>query len=130
MITFSALLIHWQDRSRADVVVMGEDLADFTEFAPYGAIQESVKCVLDVDSGRVYPLVPTCPDDGLARWTLAAHEAVELAEEAEILALPPTLREKFAPGYETVAARKAKRAQEDAEADARAAAAKAAKGKP
>lgn len=125
MITFRALLIKWQDRRRADVVVMGEDLADFTKFAPYGALQESVRCVLDVDSGRVYPLVPTCPDDGLERWTLDAHEAVELADEAKILALDPELREKFAPGYETVAARKARRIQEDAEADQRAADARA-----
>lgn len=125
MITFRALLIKWQDRRRADVVVMGEDLADFTKFAPYGALQESVRCVLDVDSGRVYPLIQTCPDDGLERWTLAAHEAVERADEAKILALSPELREKFAPGYETVDDRKARRIREDAEADARAAAAKA-----
>ena len=126
MNTFRALLIHWQDRSRADVVVMGEDLADFTKFAPYGALQESARCVLDVDSGRVYPLVQTCPDDGLERWTLATHEAIERADEVGILALDPSLRAKFAPGYETVDDRKARRIREDAEADARAAAAVAA----
>ena len=127
MIPFSAILIHWQDRARADQVVLGQDAEDFAKFAPYGYAQESVRCVLDVDTGRVYPLMPTCPDDGLERWTLEAHEAVERAAEAKILALPVELREKFAPNYETVDDRKARRIREDAEADARAAAAKKAR---
>lgn len=129
MIPFAATLIHWQDTSRPAQVVMGQDAEDFAKFAPYGYAQESVRAILDVDTGRIYALVPTCPDDGFERWTLAAHEAVELAAEAEILALPKPLRDKFAPGYVTVAERKAKRAQDDAEADARAQEAKAAKAK-
>lgn len=125
MIIITAVLITWQDKNRPRQVVVPHDFDDFERFAPYGYSRDVARCIVDTSEDRYYPLDPTCPDDGLERWTLAAHEAVERADEAKILALDPELRAKFAPGYETVDDRKARRIREDAEADARAAAAKA-----
>lgn len=106
-------------------VLLPEDSEDFQREAPYGYALRDVRAV-EAD-GRIYPLVPECPDDGLVPWTLAAHDAAQRTEEAQIVALPAELRQRFAPGYESVDDRKARRAREDAEADARAAQAEALK---
>jgi len=94
------------------------DMATFNDanIAPHQL--EAVR-VLAVD-GALYVLHPACGRGPLPPFDVAAALAEEDAEDAAIAALPAPLREKFAPGWEPIVVKRAKRAADDAEAVVRA----------
>lgn len=110
-------VIRWQNNSMPPQVLPAEEEEAFNASAPYGYTRISVFAV-QVNSAW-FALADWCPKEGMSLWSHAAHEAKEKEEEEALLALPPLLREKFAPGYVTLEARKAQRAAEDAEAVSR-----------
>jgi hypothetical protein len=110
-------LINTDGSPGAILYVLPEDHDDFGKVQPYGYASLGLKCI--VADGAVYPLLQTTTGP-IQRWTLAALEAEQLALDAEIDALPAGLRAKYGAGHEPWPIRKAKRAADDLEADARA----------
>lgn len=111
-------------RGNAPVSAMSPaDAGAFSRVEPYGASVESARCL--VVDGKYYPLLPGCPDDGLPLWTEAGVEAKEIALDAAIQALPAEVVAERFPNHLPWAVRLTKREADDAEADARAAQAKA-----
>lgn len=93
------------------------DMAAFNETHLRPHQLESVR-VLDVD-GALYVLHPACGKGPLPLYDAAADQAQAETEDAAIAALPEQLRQKFAPGWEPLAIRRAKKLADDAEAEVR-----------
>jgi hypothetical protein len=120
------VLIQWQPGSEGArrfgsvTVLRTEDEQDFDASAPYGYTKMSCRSL--VVDGRVYPLHESTPDAGYAvteLWTRDRHEEAEEAEEAVLMSLSEDQRAFLRPGYVPVADRRAKRAAEDAAAEER-----------
>ena len=80
---------------------------------------ESVR-VLDVD-GKLYVLHPVSARGPVDLFDAPTALAAEDSEDAAIAALPAPLRERFAPGWQPIAVRRARKALDNARADRRAA---------
>lgn len=119
----TANIIRSADGTKMLGVLTDSERADFDRLGPYGLQVYSARCV-EV-GGRLYPLAEGVPSDGVGAWSLAQEEADQEALDAAVLAMPRALADRQFPGHEPWAVRKAKRLADDAEADARAAQAKA-----
>lgn len=95
------------------------DMAAFNEANLRPHQLESVR-VLDV-AGELYVLHPACGKGPLPVFDAPSALAEEDAEDAAIASLPAPLREKFCPGWQPIAVRRARRALDNARADRRAA---------
>jgi len=112
----SCNIIHFADGRH--YVLLDADHGDFERgMLETGFRRGSALCILVED--RWFALAEWCPAEGIPRWTLAEYEASLLRDEADILALPEALRNRTFPNYEPVAARRARRDQEDADMQAR-----------
>lgn len=98
-------------------VITTEEMAAFQSDAPYGYTLSAASALLV--NGTWYVLASPTP---VEPWTLAAYEKGEKERDEAIAGLPQAQRDVLFPGHLTLEERRAKRAAEDAEAEARAAA--------
>jgi hypothetical protein len=108
------------DGGPARVVPQSEQQA-FKKVQPYGFVLSS-HWAMEID-GLYFPLSEAHVRDetfpGLGVWTLAGVDAEETAKDAEIAALPPSLRAKYAKDHVPWPVRKIVREADDLDMEAR-----------
>lgn len=106
------LIRYHQATGGASSVLAPEDNDAFNTTAPGGFSRGDAR-VIEVE-GRYFELAADCPEDGYALWTADAPPEIA-ARDRDVLSLPPDLRERLFPDYQTWDERIAQKRIDDAE---------------